>query len=382
MDRLDRIRGCMIGGAAGDALGFAIEFWHEPQIFAKYGQGGIEDYELDPLNGCALISDDTQMTLFTACGLINGEYRGRCRGVMGDPRMYVLMTYEDWLRTQTERYKELPPQEEGNRVWNSWLMDIPELYSQRAPGNTCLSALEHKNEYPVQDMDYVNARINNSKGCGGIMRTAPVALIYGEKDPNRTDMEAAQIAALTHGHPLGFLPSAVLNHILSMIVFGDRNKNLKSIVIESRDVVCKQFSGLEHIDDLKKIIDRAIELSENDDTDLDNIHKLGEGWVAEETLAIAIYCSLRHEHEFSEGIIAAVNHNGDSDSTGAVTGNILGAICGYDNIDEKWKSNLELRDVILEMADDLHNIHSLNGYITNPLWITKYELMRHKMPIF
>lgn len=257
-------------------------------------------------------------------------------------------------------------------------MDIPELYSRRAPGNTCLSALEHKDEYSVQDMDYVNARINNSKGCGGIMRTAPVALIYGDKDPNMTDMEAAQIAALTHGHPLGYLPSAVLNHILSLIVYGDNSKDLKSIIAESRDAGCKQFAGTEYIDDLRKIIDSAIQLSENDDNDLDNIHRLGEGWVTEETLAIAIYCSLRHEFEFSKGIIASVNHNGDSDSTGAVTGNILGALCGYEAIEEKWKKNLELKDVILEMADDLYNIRSLDGYAPDPNWIRKYELMRHK----
>lgn len=69
-------------------------------------------------------------------------------------------------------------------------------------------------------------------------------------------------------------------------------------------------------------------------------------------LAIAIYCSLRYKDDFSSGIIAAVNHDGDSDSTGAITGNILGALVGYDAIEEKWKQNLELADIILEMADD------------------------------
>ena len=75
--------------------------------------------------------------------------------------------------------------------------------------------------------------------------------------------------------------------------------------------------------------------------------------MAEETLAIALYCALRYEHDFSGGLIASVNHGGDSDSTGAVTGNILGAINGYDAIEDKWKTDLELSNVILEMADDL-----------------------------
>ena len=94
-------------------------------------------------------------------------------------------------------------------------------------------------------------------------------------------------------------------------------------------------------------------LSENNKKDLDNIKMLGEGWVAEETLAIAIYCSLRYENDFSKGIIAAVNHGGDSDSTGAVTGNILGGLIGFDVLEEKWKKKLECSDVLLEIADSL-----------------------------
>ena len=97
----------------------------------------------------------------------------------------------------------------------------------------------------------------------------------------------------------------------------------------------------------------AIELSENKEDDLDNIHKLGEGWVAEKTMGISLYCALKYQNDFSAGVIASVNHNGDSDSTGAVTGNILGAWIGYEAIENKWKDNLELLDVILELADDL-----------------------------
>ena len=98
---------------------------------------------------------------------------------------------------------------------------------------------------------------------------------------------------------------------------------------------------------------QAIELSENTDTDLENIHRLGEGWVGDEALAIAVYCSLRHEHDFSSAIIAAVNHKGDSDSTGSIAGNIVGALVGYEAIDDKWKQRLELRDIILKVSDEL-----------------------------
>ena len=126
------------------------------------------------------------------------------------------------------------------------------------------------------------------------------------------------------------------------------------------------------------MIDRAISLSENDAIDdLDNLHQLGEGWVAEETLGISLYCALRHQDDFSAGILAAVNHNGDSDSTGAVTGNILGALLGYDAIADQWKQGLELSDVILEMADDLCHGCQMSEYssFADPEWGTKYSRM-------
>ena len=100
--------------------------------------------------------------------------------------------------------------------------------------------------------------------------------------------------------------------------------------------------------------------------------------MAEETLAIAIYCALRHQHDFSAGVVAAVNHKGDSDSTGAVTGNILGALLGYRAIDRKWTNDLELRDVILEVADDLCHGCQMSEYgrYRDRDWERKYIEMR------
>ncbi|MBQ3887568.1 MAG: ADP-ribosylglycohydrolase family protein, partial [Clostridia bacterium] len=58
-------------------------------------------------------------------------------------------------------------------------------------------------------------------------------------------------------------------------------------------------------------------------------------------------------HDFSSAIIAAVNHKGDSDSTGSIAGNIVGALVGYEAIDDKWKQRLELGDIILKVSDEL-----------------------------
>lgn len=72
----------MIGGAIGDELGYAVEFLSVSSIFKKYGKNGITEYDL--YRGVAEISDDTQMTLFTATGLLVGTTRGMTRGIIGD----------------------------------------------------------------------------------------------------------------------------------------------------------------------------------------------------------------------------------------------------------------------------------------------------------
>ena len=159
--------------------------------------------------------------------------------------------------------------------------------------------------------------------------------------------------------------------------YSRKKMNLKEIVLEARDTAKKIFKDDIHINELISIINLAAELSENNDNDLDNIHRLGEGWVAEETLAISIYCSLRHQKDFSAGIVAAVNHKGDSDSTGAVTGNILGAVLGYDAIDDKWKNDLELKEIVNEMAEDLCHGCQMSefGSYRDAEWERKYISM-------
>lgn len=325
----------------------------------------ITEFYLDKYIGKALISDDTQMTLFTATGIMLGDTRGHIRGIGERPYTYVDYSYRDWYVTQTRKY--------GSPLGDyqySWLTDVPEMYSRRAPGNTCLSALSMEKRDAALDPP-----INNSKGCGTIMRIAPLALYYDNINVDVLDEEAIYISKITHGHPLGYLPTAVLNHILYEIMYGE-NQTLKEIVLLSKDAVVEGNKGKDkkYTDELERIVDLAVSLSENNDDDLTNIHKIGEGWVAEETLGIAVYCALRYKDDFSKGIIASVNHKGDSDSIGAVTGNILGAYIGYDNIDRKWIDNLELKEVIMEIAIDLcHKCqYEEFGSYKDPYWEAKY----------
>ena len=337
-ERLDRIKGSLVGGAVGDALGYRVEFTQDFLIFKKYGDRGITDYELR--GGIAEISDDTQMTLFTAEGLLHAREKYRSPTV-DNYAHEIYGSYLDWYKTQCEPYT-------GEHSEHSELLNEAGMFSPRAPGGTCLKALESGN---AGDLDF---RINFSKGCGGVMRVAPVALMLsGRADPEEVDLIAARSTAITHGHILAFVSSVLVSRIISEVIDG---KDLKSATEIARRAV-KAFDSGEDAELMRYFDDKialAIELAADADIDpLDAIHELGEGWVAEETAAIAVYCSLRFSDSFTDAVIASVNHSGDSDSTGAVTGNIIGAYLGYSGIPERYLTNLEHRDLLLRMAEKL-----------------------------
>lgn len=362
MKNLDKYRGCLIGGAAGDALGYAIEFSDEEDIFKKYGDTGITEYEL--ADDVAEISDDTQMTLFTANGLLLGTTRGMTRGIMGSYASYAYYCYKDWLRTQTSEY----PVDREKPYAYTWLINIPELFSRRAPGNTCLSAINSGVRGTIEEP------VNSSKGCGGIMRVAPVGLYFepGKREDAELDRIGAEVAAVTHGHELGYIPAATLTHIIRRLAHEDIS--VEEAVSSALETTKNLFKDAKDLSYYLELMNKAAELAKEDTDDIDAIHALGQGWVAEETLAIAVYCALKYPNDFDKALIASVNHDGDSDSTGAVTGNIVGANVGLSGISGKYKDKLELYDVIIEIADDLYNDCKISEYgdYEDKIWESKY----------
>lgn len=340
----DRIRGSLIGGAAGDALGYAVEFMPLEDICQTYGEQGIQSYDLDPYSGEALISDDTQMTMFTADGLIRGaiaaDYSSREPAVR-----YIYDAYMDWLRTQ-----EMDCCSGGNETTDhrSWLLNEEKLHNRRAPGGTCLSALRSGR------MGTIDEPLNDRRGCGGVMRVAPVGLFRKNRNSADVMLEAAQAAAITHGEPMGYIPAGVLAFIIHRIVYCGEI-DLYRIVRDAQDMIPMVFGENAMSERMMNYLGLAMLISQNEsEEDWPNIGRLGEGWAGDEALAIAVYCCLRYYHNFSKCLEAAVNHDGDSDSTGAIAGNILGALYGYEALDAKWKENLELGSVILELADDMY----------------------------
>lgn len=343
-EQKDRVRGSLIGGAIGDALGFPVEFIYSyEEIQKRYGENGIT--RLDSAQwwtesnvGKAVISDDTQMTLFTALGLLNAKEKGMA------PVPAICHAYIEWLYTQ-KGFR-------SKRFNSCWIGDLPELNVRRAPGHTCITALEK----------IVEGRepMNDSKGCGGIMRIAPIPL-YGLSQ-NRIqnvavlDELAADAAKLTHEHPLGYIPAYVMSHIIYRLATDESptNEAFYEYVHEAMRMADDKYGfKSQSMQTLHTLVDLALELSSKDSPDYEAIQQIGKGWVAEETLAIAVYCCAKYFDDFEKAMIASVNHGGDSDSTGAVTGNILGAAIGYEAIPEHFKADLQLHDVILHVADDL-----------------------------
>ena len=342
----DRIRGSLIGGAIGDALGYPVEFVRSyKSIQHLYGLHGIT--RLQPggpwleeggQRGKAVFSDDTQMTLFTANGLLNAKRLGQ-PGLVGIQNAYV-----EWYFTQTGR-KNCP-------YSDCWIASIPEMNVERAPGNTCMTAMNaiYKGRVPS----------NDSKGCGGVMRVAPIPLyaaVNGRIGIEDADRLAGDAAQLTHKHPLGFIPAALMAHIIYRLAtdYAPTRQSLEMYIREGMEAMKSLYPPYPFdLAYMRDLADDAVSWADNDRSDVENIEAIGGGWTGEEALAIALYCACRHFDNLEEALIAAVNHAGDSDSTGAITGNILGAAIGYEAIPKSFLDDLELHDVILHMADDLY----------------------------
>jgi ADP-ribosylglycohydrolase len=334
----DRFRGCLLGGAVGDALGAPVEFMDIEAIHKVFGPSGIADF-VPAYGRVGAITDDTQMTLFTAEGFLRGYVRVILKGIGPAFDSVTHHAYLRWLHTQGFHvsFSEQGP--------DGWLVTLPELFNRRAPGNTCLSALDANHK------DFGKPARNQSKGCGGVMRVAPIGLFAARLSPDHEDRRqsafdwAVQAAALTHGHPTGQLAAGVFAAIVCDLALG---ANPEEALAEARRILVTK----EHHQETLNAMDAAEDLAAGDSNNPDNLRRLGEGWVAEEALALSIYCMLRARN-FEDGVTMAVNITGDSDSTGSITGNLLGALYGVHEIPERWTSKVELRGPILEIADDL-----------------------------
>ncbi len=314
------MRGCLFGGAIGDAFGYNVEFKSLSSIRTSYGEGGIQEPE--ETDGLFVVSDDTQMTLFTLEGLIRG-LGGKEENILEEIRL----AYIDWLSTQN-------PPEIG---WQSRgeICNDKRLWFLRAPGNTCLSAIRAgAHGTPIN-------RINDSKGCGGVMRIAPLGLVKSWSEREAFDM-GCRVASMTHGHPSGYLSAGALSCLIHLLLDGEHPRDALAQILP---LLGESYRGEETIVALLKVLE--LTRSEQDATEC--VRKLGEGWVGEEALAIGIYAALRAS-SFEEALIIATNHDGDSDSTASIAGQIYGAWHGDGVLPSPWIGKLDIVDVMEKLV--------------------------------
>ncbi len=335
---MDVSTGCLLGGAVGDALGWPVEFLSMDEIRKQFGPQGIQDF-VETSGGIGAITDDTQMTLFTAEGLLREYRRSLETGDLTDYPASVYRAYLRWLHTQGEVSQD----PKFYSYLDGELLQVKELHHRRAPGSTCLSALI------AGKMGTVKHPVNTSKGCGGVMRVAPVGL-FCRALPNAGDDRVrgemafglgCAAAAVTHGHPLGYLPAgfqaAMIFYLASGMSFEDSISDSMLLLLERPEHEKSTLAAM---------LSQAVRYSIKEKATPETVERLGGGWVGDEALAISLYCALAAKGDFKRGVCLAVNHSGDSDSTGAITGNILGALLGKGTVPGEWLEKLELREVI------------------------------------
>src|SRR6266702_2377655 len=362
-----RFRGCLLGGAVGDALGAPVEFLDLDEIVRAYGEAGIRDYA--PAYGkLGAITDDTQMTLFTAEAVLSAHLAALLQSQETDFFRAAAASYTRWLMTQQN--SRLGSSETQK---TSWLLQQKKLFSRRAPGTTCLSALQ-------TSRGRVTRAMNDSKGCGGVIRMAPVGMYFAhslsrERNPgcllSNVFTTGGDLAAITHGHPSGCLSAGTFAVIVGLTLVG---KSLTEAIHSAKEELRKHPSHKETL----AAIEKAESLAKSRPCERTALRELGKGFVAEEALAMGIYCALGAK-DFEDAIILAVNHSGDSDSTGSITGNLLGAAAGVEAIPGRWLAHLELRTIIEALADDLAafpdwRLRTQNDAEERAFYVTRYPL--------
>lgn len=324
-----RRRGCMLGLAVGDALGAPVEFMRRSAILELYGEAGIQEFEAWGGQPAGSYTDDTQMSVATARGVLDWqETSGWSLSSGGAPELDSLALaiwkrYREWARSP-----ECP---------------------LGAPGRKCLEAIGSGVPRLL-----TTSEDERGKGCGGVMRVSALGL-GGLGDA--TFEAAARAGTLTHRHPTSDTSCGFLAVLIASLVDG-------AGIAAAVDAARAELLGWDGHEETLDAVDSAVRLAAGDLDDyaaLDGIGRVqtetpdahGKGWVAEEALGIGLFCALRHPDDFAAAVRAAANISGDSDSTASIAGAICGALMGEGGIPADWRARVQNRDLLVELADGL-----------------------------
>jgi ADP-ribosylglycohydrolase len=310
---------CLLGGAIGDAVGYRVEFNRWPEIEREYGPAGIR---LAACDGPLVVSDDTQMTLFTLEGMARAATPDEITAEIRE-------AYLDWLGTQRRDAGRRPPR--------GHLAHERALQHARAPGNACLTALSLGGEGTVEEP------INDRKGCGGVMRTAPLGFLSAAVSDENVFRLGVEAAALTHGHADGYLPAGAISVLIrdalqSVLWDGSVAKVLALARVWPRS------------DATAAAIAAAAKAAGSGVPSRAKVAALGEGWIGEEALAVGLTCAMT-ARSFAECIELAANHDGDSDSTASIAGQLYAARHGLAVIPADAVERVDVLEALLQVVE-------------------------------
>lgn len=334
--RNENLRGCLLGLAVGDAMGYSVDNKSWEEICENYGPNGLLGYDL--ANGSADVTSYTQLAAFVCNGILLADTR-RNVSVYG---RYVSMAILEWAKSQQFRTK--------TERTNCWVAQVSAMRRRHCMDTRMLDALSRSTlgtpEKPVFVSD-----------TPGTMTTAvAIGLCY---DPEKMDARqvgrlAVEAAALTHGDPISMLCSAFLAYSIAGIL-QEPDKHLSRHFAQACDAITEQFGdrypqAVEHI---CHKVNYALSLTRDPELTPFAAMTLLECTTASQCLAGAVYAATVHSGNFDEAMITSVNHSGRSAAVGAVTGAVLGARLGAEALPEFYLESLEPIDTLEELANDL-----------------------------
>lgn len=326
-EQQDRVSGkrlaCLLGGALGDGFGYPVKSRALDEIRKKYGPAGLREPRLR--SGELVVSDATQMALFTLEGLTRA-----LRGPAQDDASLVeqvRLSYLDWLETQGKASLG------GGQA--TTLLKHATLHVRRDPNPSCLQALH------LEGRGTPEQPINASQDSGGVTRVAPVALMPGMR-PERAFSLGVRAAALTHGHPGGYLPAGILAAATSALL---EEAPLQSAFLQAQELA-RTWAGHESA---TALVQQAIEAAIRPHAGA-LPPALGQGRSGQEALAIGLYAASR-SLDFREVMAIAANHDGDSAASAGIAGQLFGAQHGLEALPHAWVRRLDVLEAVCDLAD-------------------------------
>ena len=333
-------RGCLLGMAVGDAMGYPVDSLSLGEIRENYGPNGLLGYDL--ANGYAEVTSYTQLGAFTCNGLLIALTRGQMMGKMAPLVKYVGLSSREWLASQR-------PWGRPSRTF-CWLLHRQDICRRYCMDTRMMDTLHR------ETLGTLEAPVNNFVTPGSLTTAIGVGLFY---HPDRMEQEeldrlGAETVALTHGGALAFLSGAVLAHLISRSLW-EPQLSLRELVVEAAGALNAQFSHQypQACNELITLLRLACALEKDASmTTWDVMEKL-HCENAAQVLAGAVYACLAGDEEFDSSMIIAVNHSGRSAAVGAVAGALLGLRQGEIALPEFYTECLEPTETLLELADDL-----------------------------